>query len=183
MSDTHLADKGQTAPPPLDGLSGGVSLRLFATLFLFWVLLNASLSFATILSGLVVAGVISAAFGRHLSFLSGFNLAPAGIFAAFQFIGYFLKELVKANLSLAALVMKPSLPISPAIVKVRTTLTDPVARLLLANAITLTPGTLTCEIKGEFLYIHWVVTKSTDLDEATQEIVAGFERYLEVMYG
>ncbi|SFJ05530.1 Na+/H+ antiporter subunit E [Celeribacter neptunius] len=180
MSDTGvpIPAKGTTAPP-----LGRFATRLFATLFLFWLLLNGSLSPATLLSGVVVAGVIAFFFSRNLSFLSGFNLTPKGIGAGLMFIGYFLKELVKANLALAKLVVTPSLPLSPAIVKVRTRLTHPVGRLLLANAITLTPGTLTTEIQGEYLYIHWVVAKDTEIDAATQEIVAGFEQYLEVMYG
>jgi multicomponent Na+:H+ antiporter subunit E len=56
-------------------------------------------------------------------------------------------------------------------------------RLLLANSITLTPGTLTVDLDGDWLYIHWVRVESVDIDRATAEIVAGFERYLEVMYG
>jgi multicomponent Na+:H+ antiporter subunit E len=56
-------------------------------------------------------------------------------------------------------------------------------RLMLANSITLTPGTLTVEMDGEWLYIHWVNVQSPDVEAATAEIVAGFERYLEVIYG
>ena len=62
-------------------------------------------------------------------------------------------------------------------------LKNPTARLLLANSITLTPGTLSVEIKGDWLYIHWVVAQTDNLEEATKVIAAGFERYLEVMYG
>jgi multicomponent Na+:H+ antiporter subunit E len=36
---------------------------------------------------------------------------------------------------------------------------------------------------GEWFYIHWVTVESADIDKATSDIVAGFERYLEVMYG
>ena len=57
------------------------------------------------------------------------------------------------------------------------------ARLLLANSITLTPGTLSVELDGEWLYVHWVSMESDNVEDATQSIVAGFERYLEVMYG
>ena len=46
--------------------------------------------------------------------------------------------------------------------RVETRLTDPVARLLLANAITLTPGTLSVELSGRWLYVHWVVAETTD---------------------
>lgn len=91
--------------------------------------------------------------------------------------------MVRANIAMARLVLSPGLPIDPAIVRVRTRLTDPVGKLPLANAITLTPGTLSVEIEGEWLFIHWVVAGSIDPDEATRTIVAGFERYLEVMYG
>ena len=44
-------------------------------------------------------------------------------------------------------------------------------------------GTLTVELAGEWLYIHWVTVEATDIEAATAGIVSGFERYLEVMYG
>jgi multicomponent Na+:H+ antiporter subunit E len=91
--------------------------------------------------------------------------------------------LVISNLRLAAVVLSPSLPIKPGIVKVRTRLKSRMGRLMLANSITLTPGTLTVEMDGEWLYIHWVSVQSPDIEAATAEIVAGFERYLEVIYG
>jgi multicomponent Na+:H+ antiporter subunit E len=56
-------------------------------------------------------------------------------------------------------------------------------RLMLANSITLTPGTLTVEIKDECLYVHCVTVESTDTEQATTQISAGFESYLEVIYG
>lgn len=157
-------------------------LKLFATLVVFWVLLNGSLALGTLAVGLLVAGAIVLFFPGRLSVLSGHRLTPAALGASVLYVGFFLKELVKANLRMAAIVLNPRLPVKPAIVKVHTTLTDPVARLLLANSITLTPGTLTVEIDGSWLYVHWVVAPTTDPDTATREIVEGFERYLEVMY-
>jgi multicomponent Na+:H+ antiporter subunit E len=56
-------------------------------------------------------------------------------------------------------------------------------RMLLVNSITLTPGTLTVELNGEWLYIHCVTVDSADIEMATANIVSGFEHYLEVMYG
>jgi multicomponent Na+:H+ antiporter subunit E len=91
--------------------------------------------------------------------------------------------LVKSNFRLAAIVLSPSLPIEPGIVKVRTRLKSRMGRLMLANSITLTPGTLTVEMEGEWLYVHWVNAEVTDIEGATAHIVAGFEAYLEVMYG
>jgi len=157
--------------------------RLFATLLLFWLLLGGSLTPDTVAAGVAVAAVITLLFHGNLSYLSGYRVSAASLAATLGFIGYFLKELVKANLAMARLVLSPDLPLNPAIVRVRTRLSDPVARLLLANAITLTPGTLSVEMKGEWLYVHWVVAETTDSEAATEAIVAGFEQYLEVMYG
>ena len=117
-----------------------------------------------------------------LSVLSGHKFTAEALVASLLYVGYFLKELVKANLQMAAIVLSPRLPVEPAIVATRVRLTHPVARLLLANSITLTPGTLSVEMKGDTLYVHWVVAKGTDVETATREIVAGFERYLEKMY-
>ena len=79
--------------------------------------------------------------------------------------------------------LSPDLPVRPGIVKVRTRLKSRMGRLMLANSITLTPGTLTVELSGEWLYVHCVTVGSQDVERATEEISAGFERYLEVMYG
>ncbi|GKY87340.1 Na+/H+ antiporter subunit E [Sinisalibacter aestuarii] len=159
------------------------SAKLFGLLLLFWLLLNGSVAPGTIGVGAVVAALIVVFFGGSLSFLSGHRLTPDALIATLFYLGYFLRELVRANLAMARIVLSPSLPIRPAIVKLRTRLTDPVARLLLANSITLTPGTLSVELKGEWLYVHWVSATTTDPEEATREIVSGFEKYLEVMYG
>jgi len=158
------------------------SLKLFVTLLVFWILLNGSVAPGTLAVGLAVVAVIVFFFRDALSVLSGHKLTLPAIWASLRFVGYFLKELVKANLQLAAIVLNPRLPIEPAIVAAEVKLTHPVARLLLANAITLTPGTLSVQLTGDTLYVHWVVAKGTDRETATREIVAGFERYLEAMY-
>ena len=158
------------------------SVKLFATLLFFWILLNGSLALGTLAVGVAVAAVIVLAFRDSLSVLSGHKLTPAALWASLRFVGFFLKELVRANLQMAAIVLNPRLPIEPAIVATKVRLTHPVARLLLANSITLTPGTLSVQYKGDTLYVHWVVAKGTDTETATAEIVAGFEHYLEQMY-
>ena len=155
----------------------------FLMLMLFWVLLNGSIAADVLLVGVLTALLITLFFGRGLAPLAQFRFTPRAWIAAVQFLAYFFKEMIKSNFQLATIVLKPTLPINPGIVKVRTKLKSPMGRLLLANSITLTPGTLTLELDGEWLYIHWVTVESADIDAATQSIVAGFERYLEVMYG
>lgn len=156
---------------------------LFVTLFLFWILISNSLDPGSLLVGAVAALVIAALFRDGLTPLSEFRATPAAFWAAGLYLIYFTKELVRSNIRLAWIVLSPELPINPGIVRVRTKLKSRMGRLLLANSITLTPGTLTVMVEDEWLYVHWVTVEETEIDAATAKIVAGFEKYLEVMYG
>ncbi len=155
----------------------------FLILLLFWILLNGSVAVDTLIVGALAAFLITLFFRRGLAPILEFQFTARAWIAAVQFLVYFFKEMIKANTKLAAIVLNPALPINPGIVKVRTKLKSQMGRLLLANSITLTPGTLTLELDGEWIYIHLVTTESVDIEAATESIVAGFERYLEVMYG
>ncbi len=106
----------------------------------------------------------------------------AVIFIPVYFI-VFVLALVKSNLDVAYRVVHPKLPIKPGIVKVKTTLKSRVGRLTLANSITLTPGTLTVDVKDDILYIHWINVSGKDINDSTEQIVKGFEKYLEVIFG
>ncbi|PLX40571.1 MAG: hypothetical protein C0605_06315 [Hyphomicrobiales bacterium] len=160
-----------------------ISAKLFITLILFWMLLNGTFALDSFIVGVGASLIIVYFFRDSLSFLSEFRFTPQALMATLSYVAFFLKELVKSNLRLARIVLEPDLPINPGIVKVRTKLKSRMGRLLLANSITLTPGTLTIELEDEWLYIHWVTLESADIEGATQAIVEGFERHLEVMYG
>jgi multicomponent Na+:H+ antiporter subunit E len=156
---------------------------LFVTLMLFRLMLEGKLDTDILIVGIVVSSAIALLYRDGLSFFTEFRFTPAAFVAGFRYYGYFFKELFKSNFTLAAIVLRPSLPIEPGIVKVRTKLKSRMGRLMLANSITLTPGTLTVEMEGEWLYIHCVTVGANDIETATAEIVSGFESYLEVMYG
>jgi multicomponent Na+:H+ antiporter subunit E len=155
----------------------------FAVLMLFWIMLNGSIAGDVLLVGIVAAALIALLYRDGLSVVTEARFTPQAAAATVGYLGYFAKELVKSNLHIAAVVLDPKLPVHPGIVKVHTRLRSRMGRLLLANSITLTPGTLTVEIEDEWLYVHWVTMEAVDPEEATRQIVAGFEHYLEVMYG
>lgn len=159
------------------------AVLLFATLLFFWVLLNASLSRDVLLVGALASGVIALFFRGNLAWFSELRLTPRALATTVAYVFFYVKELVKSNVNVAAIVLSPDLPVNPGIVTVRTKLKSAMGRMLLANSITLTPGTLTVDMDGDLLHIHWVTVDSPDIEGATQAIVAGFERYLEVMYG
>ena len=160
--------------------NGGI---MFITLLLFWVMLVNNLALDTLAIGVLVSLGIALLYPGGLSFFTEFKMTPRALVAGFLFYGYFFRQLVRANLRLAAIVLSPDLPVRPGIVKIRTDLQSRMGRLMLANSITLTPGTLTVEVDGKWLYIHCVTLGAQDIEGATAEIAAGFEQYLEVMYG
>lgn len=163
--------------------SGAGGVGLFLTLLLFWVLLNASLASDVLIVGILASAAIAFLFRDRLGWFSGLRLTPQALATTVAYIFYYLKALITSNLNVAGIVLSPDLPVRPGIVKVKTGLKSAMGRMLLANSITLTPGTLSVDIDGEWLYIHWVTVDSPDIEAATQAIVAGFEKYLEVMYG
>ena len=87
------------------------------------------------------------------------------------------------NASHAYRILHPRLPIRPGIVKIRTTLRSTTARTVLANAITLTPGTLTVEfVDGGCLYVHWINVRTTDPEEAKERIAGPLERIVQRIF-
>ncbi len=154
-----------------------------------WLLLSADVLMSTtsravvIASGGVISVLVALLFAQKRKVFDGLRLTPKALLYLLIYPLVFLKALIVANLDVARRVLSPSLPINPAIVKVKTKLTSPLGRLVLANSITLTPGTLTVDMEGDSLYIHWIDAVSTDVQQATAKIVRGFEKYLEVIYG
>ena len=76
---------------------------------------------------------------------------------------WLLWAVVRANIDVARRIWDPALPIRPAWRRLDTRLTTPMERTLYANSITLTPGTLTTDVRDDHYLIHCL--SDTDLDE------------------
>ena len=151
----------------------------FAAGLLLWVLLTGSLDGQELLVGVLVSGVTTWVAGGHLAVLSGVRMRPSAAVALVGYLGYFFYALVRANLDVARRVLTPSLPIRPAVVEVQTGLQSRLGRLLLANSITLTPGTLSVDVRDDRILVHWIdASPGTDLEVATRAIASGFERHI-----
>ncbi|HHJ16299.1 MAG TPA: cation:proton antiporter [Gammaproteobacteria bacterium] len=152
---------------------------IFGILLLLWMLLTGSLDAQELVAGAVVSLAVTLLFGERFAILTGFRFSWLAPLHILTYLGSFFIALLRANLDLAGRVLSPSLPINPALVEIRTRLKSPLGRLLLANTITLTPGTLTVDVDGDRLLVHWVYCPpGTDLQRATEQISAAFERRL-----
>ncbi|MGB5161178.1 MAG: Na+/H+ antiporter subunit E [Thermoanaerobaculia bacterium] len=82
--------------------------------------------------------------------LRWFRRASLGL----QLLGRFVVELLLANLQQAGLVLRWPLRVRPRWIRFETRLRSETARTLLGALISLTPGTLTCDLQGPTLLIH-----------------------------
>lgn len=156
---------------------------VFMLLLVIWLLLTYPFSLQELIAGVAAALLISFFPTGASQVMREVRVSPRAVLAAISYGFVFLSALIRANLDVAFRVLKPSLPISPGIVRIRTSLRTPLARTLLANSITLTPGTITVEARGDLFYVHWISVADEDIEEATRKIVGKFERYLEVFLG
>ena len=158
-------------------------LNLWLTLLLIWLIANGTLATDTVLTGVVITAAIAFAFAAFSRVYSVIRWSPRVVYTYLLYLGVFLYELVKANLNVMRYVYSPHIDIHPGIVEIKTSLQSPIGRLALANSITLTPGTLVVDMRGDSLFIHWINVTATDPVAATQEIAGHFEKYLKVIYG
>ncbi len=161
-----------------------ISRYIFAviTLFILWLLLTDTFHSAEVWVGafcsLIIAAFTYAAFTeKGLS-----NLNPKRIFWLIVYIPYFFWEMTKANLDVAYRVINPRLPIKPGIVMVKTKMKSDIGKIAVANSITLTPGTLTLDVKGDKMFIHWIWVKSDDVEKASELIPGVFEKILKRVF-
>lgn len=72
------------------------------------------------------------------------------------------REIVRSNLDVARRVLDPRLPISPTVVRLRTSQRSAAGRVIYANSITLTPGTVTIDVEGEYIEVHALTAEAAE---------------------
>ena len=77
------------------------------------------------------------------------------------------KEIVRSSIEVARVVIDPRLPISPQVVEIEATARHPVYQAILANSITLTPGTLALDVHRGVIKVHTLTREGAD------ELLAG----------
>lgn len=129
---------------------------MFIFFFILWVIFNGQLTAEIAAFGIVISAGVYAfcCFFMDFSFKKDIELIKK--------CGYFLRyvvtliwEIIKANLVMMKfLIIKQEYELHPVIFKLETNLRSKLCRVLLANAITLTPGTITVSMEKDALIIH-----------------------------
>ena len=134
-----------------------------ALLFALWLGLSGLIEGLFLMAGAVCSVIVVLITERIFrpAAPGDFGRAPTGFgwFAASWlrfalYVPWLLWQIALANLHVARLVLHPRLPIDPALVEFDSTLTTEAAHALLANSITLTPGTVTVEMTARRFVVH-----------------------------
>jgi multicomponent Na+:H+ antiporter subunit E len=153
-------------------------VTVFILSMIFWFMLTFEFTIPNLIVG-AVASIITSAFFTRFFVKNVYKLIqPKRYFWFLVYLFVFIWECLKANIDVAYRVLHPKMPIRPGIVKVRTTLKSDLAKMMLANSITMTPGTISVDIIDEYLYIHWIYIKSEDPEVYTSIITGAFEKYI-----
>lgn len=159
---TPEAQPGPPPPRPPGGAgrrsSLGRHVALFVILALFWFILSGRIGVQYVVFMLISVGIVLALnperpFGApgRAEVPSAAGRVRAGI-AFVRFLAWLVWKVIGANIDVAVRILHPRLPIRPQLMRFRTGLRNEVAQVLMANSITLTPGTVTIDLKdGEFL--------------------------------
>jgi multicomponent Na+:H+ antiporter subunit E len=150
----------RTAPPPLRVLA---VVTIFALTWLLWSGTYKPLLFFLGAVSVVLVAVITLRAGFLSRDVYSFYLAPGlpGYWA------WLFGEIVKSNLVVARVVLSPDLPIAPRVLHVRIDELSPVKQTVLANSITLTPGTLSVDIADGILEVHCLT------DSVAEDLLGG----------
>ena len=157
-------------------------LYTWLLVFILWLAFTATFDKYELISGIVISLFIALFTYQHFT-VSGLKaLNPIKLFYLIQYLGVFLLALIKSNFHVARIVLDPKLPINPGIVEFESKLHSEFAKMILANSITLTPGTLSVDVVDQHFYIHWLEVKSIDSQIAYNEIAKQFEDILLKIY-
>ena len=160
-------------------------MLLLIIMTFIWVLLTGELTLGNVGFGFILSFVLLFVGGprmdvNYFSRTPGFRLFSYS-WKLIKFLGFFLKELVSAGVVVFTSIVNPD-SLKPGVVAVPLSIKSDAEITLLANLITLTPGTLTLDVSTDHkvIYVHSIMVD--DPDEFRRDIKEGFEkRVMEIM--
>lgn len=148
-SDRRHGHSARVQWPPVQ------KLAVFLILFVVWLVLSGHFDALHIALGVVCAALV-ARFSSELLFPEPPSSRLGVItWRVLGYVPWLLYQIVLANLHVLYLVWRPG-QLRPQIVRFRTNLTGSLAKVVLGNSITLTPGTITMDLVGDEFTVYAV---------------------------
>ncbi len=149
--------------------------------FITYILFTGSTKPFDLVTGLIVAIGVGLLVGKYLVQSDAKALNPVRwLWAVIYFIWYMLVAEVKAHLDVMARIISGKY--EPGIVKVPIEVKTDYAKMLIANSITNTPGTVVVDLDDKYMYVNWINVTTEDPEKAKREICGDFEKYAEKIF-
>ena len=150
----------------------------FLILILFWLILTLNFQTPSILAGMGASFLISL---LNYNFFIKENEGVHSRFVMtvwylFLYVFVLLYEMFLASFDMLYRII--TMKINPEIVMIKLKVKSDLGILLLANSITLTPGTITVDIEDDYIYVHWLYARTTHFGHASEIIKGRFEQWL-----
>ncbi|MFD2533182.1 Na+/H+ antiporter subunit E [Gracilimonas halophila] len=153
----------------------------FISLMVFWYIMSGFFDITHTLMGVISVGIVMA-INYKLKANSYFEgetdvIKDIRLFYAPWYFGWLIVQIVISGVHVAKILLSPSLPIKTSMVKFKVNFPNPHCKMILGNSITLTPGTLTVDIRGDEFIVHAISPVSFEgiaSDEMPQQVLKLF---------
>jgi multicomponent Na+:H+ antiporter subunit E len=154
------------------------ALSLAASLILFWLLISGDFGLLNLALGLASALLVVAI--SHRMNVNDREPLPYQLFARLPvYLVWLARKVIKSNLDVTRAIWTPGNSISPTVVRLRLSQQTALGKVIYANSITLTPGTVTLAIEGDEIVVHALthadaaVLESGEMDRKARELECG----------
>lgn len=128
---------------------------MFLLYFLLWIIFNGNLTLEICMLGLVISGLMLAFTCKYMEYSLKREVGVyRKVFLFCRYVFVLIKEIVKANFGVIHLILTQKEEAEPLVVTFRSDLKTGPGRAFLANAITLTPGTITISLEDSKYVVH-----------------------------
>ena len=128
---------------------------MYLVFLIIWIIFNEKFNLEILLFGLVISAAVFAFVCRFMDYsvkkeLHFYQKLPGMMCYVFVLV----KEILVANLNVCHLILSEEEEIDPALAQFQADMATPAGRAFYANAITLTPGTITVSLEGDTYVVH-----------------------------
>lgn len=128
----------------------------------FWALLSGHFDIVHNTLGAISCVGAAALFHKSMFESNEMNRIPGLTLKFLGYLGWLGWQIVLSNIDVLKRVLSPSMPINPQIIRFNTNLKTDIGKTVLANSITLTPGTVTIGVEGSEFIVHAIADGPAD---------------------
>lgn len=153
-------------------------IKLWVVLFILWFFMNAVFSFVNIMTGFIVSFIVMTVSFGVLHDQGGKQFKSIGVLRLMRYMGVLFVEIFKSAFAFSLNVFRRNYV--PVVFKISLEHLSPLSLAIVANSITLTPGTISIEMVNQVIYVMVLADPKTSKSELERPIREKFEKLLNV---